>query len=86
MNKNELIAIVKKKLVKNILIENIDIEDKSYLHKNHPGNDKNKFHLKLKIQSKELNKINRIDRYKKIYEILGDEMKKYIHSIQISIT
>ena len=86
MDINELIAIVKKKLLKNILIENIDIEDKSFLHKNHPGNDKKKFHLKIKIKSKELKNINRIEGNKKIFKILDEEMKKYIHSIQILIS
>ena len=35
MDINELIAIVKKKLQNQIEIENINIEDKSFLHKNH---------------------------------------------------
>jgi len=35
MDINELIAIVKKKLQDQIKIESINIEDKSFLHKNH---------------------------------------------------
>jgi len=35
MNINELIAIVKKKLQRKIVIDKITIEDKSFLHKNH---------------------------------------------------
>ena len=35
MDINDLIAIVKKKLHKQINIEDIKIEDKSFLHKNH---------------------------------------------------
>ena len=38
MDITELIAIVKKKLLSQIKIENIKIEDKSFLHKNHSGN------------------------------------------------
>ena len=38
MDINELIAIVKKKLQDQIKIESINIEDKSFLHKNHAGN------------------------------------------------
>ena len=37
MNINDLIAIVKKKLINEIVIEKIEIEDKSFLHKNHSG-------------------------------------------------
>ena len=86
MNINELNAIVKKKLKLNILIENIRIEDKSFLHKTHPGNQEGKFHLKLFIQSNELKKLNRIEGEKKIYKILDEELKKFIHSIQILIS
>ena len=49
MNINELIAIIKKKLYNNFDIENILIEDKSYLHKNHSGNIEGKFHLKITL-------------------------------------
>ena len=85
MDINDLIAIVKKKLQKQIVIENIVIEDKSFLHKNHPGNQKDKFHLKILLNSKELKKMNKIQSNKKIYKILENELKSYIHSIQLSI-
>ena len=86
MDINELIAIVKKKLQNKIDIENIIIEDKSFIHKNHSGNQKGKFHLKIILKSKELKNINKIDGNKKIYSILEKEIKEYIHSIQILIT
>tara|TARA_B100000575_G_C22503039_1_gene329217 strand:- start:195 stop:455 length:261 start_codon:yes stop_codon:yes gene_type:complete len=85
MDINELIAIVKKKLRSNISIENIIIEDKSFLHKKHSGYREGRFHLKINICSKELNQISRIESNKKIYKILDEELKKYIHSIQILI-
>ncbi len=86
MNINDLISIVKKKLERNFEIENIFIEDKSFLHKNHAGNLPGRFHLKLNINSKELNKFSRIESNKKIYKVLKDELDKYIHSIQILIS
>ena len=85
MNINELIAIVKKKLQSQIDIENIIIEDKSFLHKNHKGNQKEKFHLKIKIKSKELKKMSKIENNKKVFKVLEEELKNNIHSIQISI-
>ena len=57
MDINQLIAIIKKKLLNQIEIDNILIEDKSFLHKNHPGNQQNKFHLKISLKSKQLKKI-----------------------------
>ena len=85
MDINDLIKIVKKKLQKEIILENIDIEDKSFLHKGHPGNQPGKFHLKIIIKSEELNKLNKINRDRKIYKILDQELKIYIHSLQILI-
>ena len=85
MDINELIAIVKKKLERQIIIENIIIEDKSFLHKNHNGNQPNKFHLKISLKSEELSKMKKIDSNKKIYKILNKEMKNFIHSLQILI-
>ena len=85
MDINELIAIVKKKLESQIKVEDLKIEDKSFLHKNHPGNQANKFHLKINIKSLELIKMNKIESNKKIYKILEKEMKEFIHSLQILI-
>ena len=86
MDINELIAIVKKKLHDQINIESINIEDKSFLHKNHAGNQEEKFHLKIKLKSIELKKMSRINSTKKIYKVLDKELKDFIHSIQILIT
>ena len=85
MNINDLIAIVKKKLITEIVIEKIEIQDKSFLHKNHSGNQEGKYHLKLNIISKELKELNKIEGNKKIYKILDQEIKEHIHSLQILI-
>ena len=85
MDINRLIAIVKNKLETEIVIQKLKIEDKSFLHKNHKGHEKGKFHLKLIINSDELAKTSKIASTKKIYNVLDFELKKYIHSIQISL-
>jgi len=83
MNINELIAIVKNKLETKIVIQDLKIEDKSFLHKNHKGHQEGKFHLKLIINSEELTKTSKILSTKRIYSILDIELKQHIHSIQI---
>jgi len=85
MDINNLISIIKKKIESQIIIENIEIEDKSFLHKNHVGNQEGKYHIKLILQSNELKKMNKIQSNKKIFKILDKEIKTYIHSIQILI-
>ena len=86
MDINDLIAIIKKKLHNQINIESVKIEDKSFLHKNHSGNQEGKYHLKISLISSELKTMNRIESNKKIYKSLEKEMKDYIHSIQILIS
>ena len=86
MDINELITIVKKKLIDQIDFESIKIEDKSFLHKNHIGNQEGKFHLKIILNSSELKILSKIESNKKIYKILDKELKETIHSIQILIS
>ena len=85
MDINQLFLIIERKIKKNILLESIKIEDKTFLHKKHKSHQVGKFHLKLNIKSLELKKMNKIQSTKKIYSILNEELKKYIHSIQILI-
>ena len=86
MNINELIKIVKSKIEAEIIIQDIQIEDKSFLHKNHKGNQEGMFHLKLIIESEELKKLNKIESTKKVYSALDNELKEHIHSIQILLS
>mgnify|MGYP001224468302 FL=1 len=83
MDIENLIKNIKAKLIKNSFIENVKIEDKTYLHLKHSSHDKNKFHIKLIISSNYLKGINKINATKKIHKILEYEIKNYIHSIQI---
>ena len=83
MELNNLINKIKTKLLESSFVEKVIIEDKTYLHIKHLSHDKNKFHLKLTISSKELKKMSKLDATKKINNILKDEIKNYIHSIQI---
>ena len=55
------------------------------MNKDHKNNSPNKFHIKITIISDELKAKKKIDSTKKIYNILDNELKKYIHSIQLSI-
>ena len=85
MEINKLIEIVKEKITREIILQEINVEDKSFLHKDHKNNSPNKFHIKITIISDELKSKKKVDSTKKIYNILDDELKNYIHSIQLSI-
>ena len=83
MNINDLNDTIKKKISEQLIIEEILIEDKTYLHLKHKNFQKNKFHIKIFIKSKELSNMSKINSTKKIYDIIKLEIKNYIHSIQI---
>jgi len=83
MDINQLSEIVKKKNLDNEIVEYLELEDKSFLHKSHKTNSPNKFHIKLKIKSEKLKHMGRIESNKFIFKLLDKEMKNYIHSLQI---
>ena len=75
MDINQLSEIIKTKILKYKIINNIEIEDKSYLHKDHKTNEDKKFHLILKINSPELKKQKKLDSNRLVYKILNSEIK-----------
>ena len=85
MEINILIEKVKKKICNKIKCEKIIIEDKTFLHKKHKNFDSKKFHLKIKIESKELKSKKKIESNRYIFSIINKELKEYIHSIQLFI-
>ena len=85
MKINNLIEIVKKKICNKIECERIYVEDKTFLHKKHKNFDSKKFHLKVKIKSLELKSKKKIEANRLIFDILEQEIKDYIHSIQLFI-
>ena len=85
MNINQLIEIIEKKILSQDCISKVYVEDKSFLHKNHKSNESGKFHILLSIESPELKKKNKLNSTRFIYKILDDELKNYIHSLQIKL-
>ncbi len=85
MNIKQLIKIIEKKILSQDCISKVKIEDKSFLHKNHKSNEKGKFHILLIIESTELKRQNKLYSTRFIYKILDNELKHYIHSLQIKL-
>ena len=84
MDINQLSKKIENKLLKDTSIKNVKIIDNTYKHLKHDSHEKSKFHIKLEINSDKLKKTNRIHSNKVIYKILSEELKKDIHSLQIS--
>ena len=85
MNINQLIEIIEKKILSQDCILKVEIQDKTFLHKNHNSNQKGKFHILLKVDSPELKKQSKLYSTRLIYKILDNELKTYIHSLQIKL-
>ena len=85
MKISELTKILENKIKKNLSVESINIEDKTYLHKKHIGHTKDKFHIKIILKSNELKKLSKIEGSRLIHNIIKDEIKNNIHSIQLQI-
>jgi len=76
---------IEEKLKKEINIESIRIIDNSHKHSKHKFFDKDRFHLKLVISSKELLKSKKIKAHRKIMNILKSDIREKIHALEIEI-
>tara|TARA_A100001011_G_scaffold385045_1_gene458484 strand:+ start:480 stop:734 length:255 start_codon:yes stop_codon:yes gene_type:complete len=76
---------IEKKLRKKISYEKLEIIDNSKKHKGHKFFSKERYHLHIKIKSKYLKSISRLNAQKIIMKILKDDLNHKIHALQISI-
>jgi len=82
---NNYFKSICEKLNKEFHIENIEIIDNSYKHKEHKFFSPEKYHIHLKIKSLYLNSISRVTSHKMIMKALKDDLKTKIHALEISI-
>ena len=73
------------KLKEQIEIEKLEIVDNSHKHKGHKFYSSEKFHLQLKLKSKYLDSLTRVNAQKIIMRILDYDLKTKIHALEISI-
>ena len=76
---------IKKKIKKNIKIEEIQVIDNSHLHKGHKFFSPERFHLKLIIKSEYLKSLPLIKAQKQVMNILKEDFKTKIHALEINI-
>tara|TARA_B100000900_G_C20110619_1_gene525780 strand:- start:251 stop:508 length:258 start_codon:yes stop_codon:yes gene_type:complete len=76
---------ISKKLNKEIAIEDLRIVDNSHKHRKHKFFSSEKFHLQLKIKSKYLSSLPRVNSQKMIMKVLSEDLKTKIHALEINI-
>tara|TARA_Y100000591_G_C21345991_1_gene457029 strand:+ start:148 stop:405 length:258 start_codon:yes stop_codon:yes gene_type:complete len=76
---------IKKKLIDNINLEDVEIIDNTKFHKSHKSFDPEKYHLELKIKSSYLNSLSRLSAQKMIMKVLKHDLDTKIHALEIKI-
>ena len=76
---------IKKKLIDNINLEDVEIIDNTKFHKSHKSFDPGKYHLELKIKSSYLNSLSRLSAQKMIMKVLKSDLDNKIHALEIKI-
>ena len=76
---------IKKKLIDNINLEDVEIIDNTKFHKSHKSFDPKKYHLELKIKSSYLNSLSRLSAQKMIMKVLKRDLDTKIHALEIKI-
>ena len=76
---------IRRKLNKEIELEEIVIVDNSHKHKGHKFYSSEKFHLHLKIKSLYLSSLSRVNAQKIVMKALSNDLKTKIHALEISI-
>jgi len=77
---------IKEKLLNNLGLKDVQVINNSYLHQSHAQSPNSGIsHFKLIIKDEELNKLPKIKSHQKIYSCLSEEMKSFIHALEIEI-
>ena len=64
----------------------LKVENESHLHKNHPQSPKGgNSHFYVEIKSSVYNNLTRLQGQRRIYKVLENEMKSFVHALRIKI-
>ena len=80
-----IIEKIRSKINSSFNPDQLSLIDNSHLHSKHKSFDPKKFHIKIIIKSKKLEKMNKVAAHKEIFSVLEDEMKNKIHALEIEI-
>ncbi len=79
-------TLIKKKIIDNLGLKNVEVVNNSHLHKNHTHSPKTgNSHFKITIYDKNFFKLSRVRSHQKIYDCLSEEMDSFIHALEIEI-
>lgn len=65
----------------------LEIENQSHLHAGHAGSpNSGESHFQVTLKSEELNKLNRVERYRKVHEVLKEELDGPVHALSLKFS
>ena len=77
--------IIKQKIEAAFAPEVLELTNQSALHTGHAGDDgSGESHYKLRVVSKSFEGMSRVERQRRIYEVLSDELKSSIHALSVT--
>ena len=78
---------IRSRLERNLNIHHLDVVNESYKHVGHAGdNGTGQTHFKLTVVSDDFVGCNRIQRQRKIYDLLSDLFDQGMHALSIDAT
>ena len=79
-------STIYKKLNTNFKPSFLKVKNESHLHKNHPQSPKGgNSHFYVEIKSSIFNNLSRVQGQQRIYKVLENEMKSFVHALRIKI-
>ena len=79
-------SIIYKKLNTKFKPSFLKVENESHLHKNHPQSPKGgNSHFYVEIKSSTFDNLSRLQSQRRIYKVLENEMKSFVHALRIKI-
>ncbi|MBU6299247.1 MAG: BolA family transcriptional regulator [Alphaproteobacteria bacterium] len=76
---------IQRKLAAALAPTEIDIEDDSARHRGHAGHRHgDETHFKVRIVSAAFAGLSRVERQRRVYAVLAEEMKSHIHALNLT--
>ena len=72
--------LIEKKLREAFQPEHLEVTDESHLHRHHPGGGV-ETHFRVLIVSRKFNGMPLVERQRKVFTVLADELKSGLHAL-----
>ena len=76
---------IEAKIIAALSPEILEVENQSHLHAGHAGSpNSGQSHFKVTVKASDLTKMSRVERYRKMHDILAEELAGPVHAMSFS--